>query len=110
METLFAVNTAGRSIALEWLVRSRSPGEARNGEKTVSCLDHIPKSCVFKKKKTLSETLEKPRTGEVALSEVMGHEQGHVSQWWGSEKVGTGNWKGNCGENVNQSEEGSGMR
>lgn len=63
-----------------------------------------------KKKKTLSETLEKPPTGEVGLSEVMGHEQGHVSQWWGSEKVRTGNWKGNCGENVNQSKEGSGMR
>ena len=61
---------------------SRSPGEAGNGEKTVSCLDHTPKSCVFKKKKkTLSETLEKPPTGEVALSEVMGHEQGHLSQW-----------------------------
>ena len=56
-----------------------------------------------KKKKTLSETLGKPPTGEVALSEVMGHEQGHVSQWRGSEKVRTGNWKGNCGQNVNQS-------
>lgn len=80
METLFAVNTAGHSIALEWLVRSRSPGKARNGEKTVSCFDHIPKSYVFKKKKKpISETLGKPPTGEVALSEVMGHEEGHVS-------------------------------
>lgn len=83
METLFAVNTAGHSIALEWLVRSRSPGKARNGEKTVSCFDHIPKSSVFKKKKKknkpLSETFGKPPTGEVALSEVMGHEEGHVS-------------------------------
>ena len=69
-----------------------------------------PSLVCSKKKKTLSETLEKPRTGVVALSEVMGHEQGHVSQWWGSEKVRTGNWKGNCGENVNQSKEGSGMR
>ena len=44
-----------------------------------------------KKKKKRSETLEKPSTGEVALSEVMGHEQGHISQRWGSEKVRTGN-------------------
>ena len=43
------------------------------------------------KKKKYDQTLEKPSIGEVALSEVMGHEQGHISQWWGSEKVRTGN-------------------